>query len=88
MLPAVAGLIVAEPVPVGATLTELFAGFKLTAPLPVRVPVAVRALLTVVVPELAPTLSVVAAPAKLTVVAVAFTKLKVVWLVVMLPPLT
>jgi hypothetical protein len=42
-------------------------------------------LLTVVVPELAPIFSAVAAPAKLTVVAVVLTNGNVVWLVV-IPP--
>ena len=47
-------------------------------PLAVRVPVAVKALLTVVVPVPAPIERVVAAPAKLTVVAVVLTSEKVV----------
>ena len=47
-----------------------------------------RLLLTLVVPVAAPISRVVAAPAKFTVVAVAFNRLNVVWLVVMSPPLT
>jgi len=47
-------------------------------PLAVRVPVTVKALLTVVVPVDAPTERVVAAPAKLTVVAVVLIRLNVV----------
>ena len=47
-------------------------------PLVVVVPVTVRALLTVVVPLDAPTDKVVAAPAKLTVVAIVFANAKVV----------
>ena len=51
-------------------------------------PVTVKALLTVVVPDTAPIERVVAAPAKLTVVALALTRLKEAAVVVMSPPLT
>ncbi len=63
--------------------------FKLVLPVTVKVPeMAVAALLMVAVPVEAPKETVVAAPPIFKVVAVALTKLKVVAVVVISPPLT
>jgi hypothetical protein len=90
IVPSVAGLIVTTPVPVGLNTTLAFAGLIAAAPLlAVNAPPTVSAFRTVVVPVVAPKLTVVAACPMLSVVALALNKVAVpVDVVVMSAPFT